>query len=182
MSQQNVEAKGPHVEAKGPHASRTAKVSAFLSSVAVTISVFTAMSVYRAEHDRVTYDAVKFVQSLYAEYAKERESKPGLVGCMTVLQDTTALTDAQLKVLFTGPPRHNSTGEFQPMQTFTYDKGRHAGLSLCVDDEKVKQTLRRGNLVSVEDNDEIRDLVAAIDQKLGWGITMLDAQLIAYRA
>jgi hypothetical protein len=169
-------------ESTPPHASKTAKVSAFLSGTALAISLFNATSIYRGEQERAAYDILRYTQAIYAEYAKHRETNPGLNACLNFLQDTKAITDQELFALLQAPPRYSSSGEYQPLDGFKYDRVRHTGLTLCVDDEKVRGTLKRGDLVSQEGNDEVRALAQAIDQKLGLSITILDAALVAYRA
>jgi hypothetical protein len=180
MTTKPSESTQPH--AAPPHASRTAKFSAFLSGTALAISLFNATSIYRGEQERAAYDILRYTQAIYAEYAKERETKPGLNACLNFLQDTKAITDQELFALLQAPPRYTSSGAYQPLDGFKYDKVRHAGLTLCVDDETVRETLRRGDLVSQDGKDEVRALAQAIDQKLGLSITILDSALVAYRA
>ena len=150
---------------------RAMRASAFIAAIAAALTAFTAISVYKGEQDRLHYDRMKYTHTTYHNYVEYRRTRGQTLKCSDVLADVAAngrnITNDDLKtiMLYEG-------GDL----VFQYDKERHAGLRECVDDDPLKKLFNEDKW----DSEQTRLVMAGINKKMAWTVTVLDAALIGY--
>ncbi len=150
------------------------RLSAFIAAVAAGLTSWTALNVYRGEQERIDYEKLRFAHTTYHAYIEYRRQRTtNTLKCTEAFTrrkpdtDSFIITDDDLR----GTLLHDR-GEI----AFDYSRDRHAGLIECVDEPEIKALLVKDHL----DGKEVRQLLDAIDEKLAWAISTLDAALVGY--
>jgi hypothetical protein len=150
------------------------RLSAFIAAVAAGLTSWTALNVYRGEQERIDYEKLRFAHTTYHAYIEYRRQRTtNTLKCTEAFTrrkpdtDSFIITDDDLRGILL-----HDRGEI----AFDYSRDRYAGLIECVDEPEIKTLLVKDHL----DGKEVRQLLDAIDEKLAWAISTLDAALVGY--
>jgi hypothetical protein len=142
------------------------KIAAWASTAAAVLALFTARSVYQGEQERATYEKMRYTHATYSSYIDFRRSRGRTLQCTAALIDAKKVTDDDLRAILL----------FDRGIEFKYDKIRHADLVECVERDDVKALFEEERW----DRKQMRKVMDAINDKLAWSITVLDAALVGY--
>jgi len=147
-------------------APRSMKFAAWASTAAAVLALFTARSVYQGEQERAMYEKMRYTHATYSSYIDFRRSRGRTLKCTAALLDSNKVSDDDLKAILL----HERGVEFK------YDKVRHADLAECVDGDDVRALFEEERW----DKSQKRKALDAMDDKLAWSVTVLDAALVGY--
>jgi hypothetical protein len=142
------------------------RIAAFVSALSAALAAYTARSVYEGEQSRQAAERARFTHSTYMNYVEFRRSRGHTLACEAALANENKVTDEDLAAIQL----------YESGTVLKYDKTRHAGLAACVDKPEVKALFDLETWADAQRN----QVMTAIDDKLAWSITTLDAALIGY--
>lgn len=152
----------------------------WIAAISAYFSQEAAFRVFQTESKRLSFETTRYTHQTYRDYVSFRHKKENRLSskCIRHLVERASdkaggylVSNDELIWIF----------ETVPRSVPQYDKTRHAALAPCADDTELELLAKAGLGGSDEEKAKALETIRqAVGGKIGWNITVLDAELVGY--